>query len=571
MAKRDLDNEFKKQLKGQGPFQFSEENWKAASSMLDKNLPVTAGGSFFNRTTIILSVFVVFLFSLTFILPVSKNSVEPNGTEFPNSFQSNTDIIDNVISNSSSSSQSPSPSNYSKEEGAYKNSSTSNSAIESNVNETISINEEDIAANEIVNKNHRTENTIDQNNNASESFKAKQTTTYFLKVQTATTISASGNIEKTHSPEVTNKTFNQSSNSIYDKSNSAEDQFKNESATETNSTATEIDSETGNDASMSNQTLTGDEEPTANQAQPSGSAGHTLIDEVNNEGVVNKHNNDAQSQIGNTNSAQNSSYFKVGFEIGVFSTSRTLKALDVDCENYIAKRNSQETMKPSYSFGLTFGQQIHKLNWQVGLNYALYQENISYNNEVVGLDFIDNGYWNQFNTTDTALSSQWVIDSIFVGHWDFDTTFTNSVDSNYVEQWDTITAIKLDSTIEQNNGVHNLSYFEVPLFLGYTFGKDRWLFDVQPGVSIGILSGSRGSRYIDKSLTALVDPSSSLEQFNKIIWKAHFRVGVRYSLQNWEIGLYPHYSYTLNNVLNSKKVDQRFGNLGLSLGVYYKL
>ena len=63
MAKRDLDNEFKEQLKGQGPFQFSEENWKAASAMLDKDLPVAAVGSFFNRTTIILSVFVVLLFS----------------------------------------------------------------------------------------------------------------------------------------------------------------------------------------------------------------------------------------------------------------------------------------------------------------------------------------------------------------------------------------------------------------------------------------------------------------------------------------------------------------------------
>ena len=54
MAKRELDNEFKEQLNGQGPFQFSEDNWKAVSAMLDKNLPVTAGGSFFNRTTIIL-------------------------------------------------------------------------------------------------------------------------------------------------------------------------------------------------------------------------------------------------------------------------------------------------------------------------------------------------------------------------------------------------------------------------------------------------------------------------------------------------------------------------------------
>jgi hypothetical protein len=572
MAKRDLDNEFKEQLNGQGPFQFSEDNWKAASAMLDKGLPVAAGGSFLNRTTIILSVFVVLLFGLTFILPVSRNSVEPNGTEFPNSFQSNTEINDNVISNSSSSSQSSAPSNYSKEDGAFKQSSPSSTAIESNVNETISRNEEDIAASEIADqsKDLRTETTVDQNNNEIEKFNAKQTTTEVSTIKKATAIAATGIIEKTLTPRGTNTSFDQSSNSIYDQTGSDEDEFNNESGSGINSGVTEIDSETGNDPTMSNQTLTGGEKVTTNQTQQSDSGEHFPIEEVVNKEVVNKPNDDVQSKIRNTNSVQNSSYFRVGFETGIFSTTRTLNALDVDCENYVAKRNSQETMKPSYYFGLNFGQQINKLNWQIGLNYSTYQENISYNNEVLGLDLLDNGYWNQFNTVDTTLNGRWVIDSIYAGHWDFDTAYTNVVDSNYIEQWDTTIATKLDSSMGQNNGVHNLSYFEVPLFLGYTFGKDKWLFDVQPGVSIGFLSGSSGSRYIDKSLSGLVDPAISLEQFNKVVWKVHFRVGVRYSFDKLDIGVYPHYSYTLNNVLNSNKVDQRYGNLGLSFGVYYK-
>jgi hypothetical protein len=85
------------------------------------------------------------------------------------------------------------------------------------------------------------------------------------------------------------------------------------------------------------------------------------------------------------------------------------------------------------------------------VNFSVYQENIAYNDEVLGQDFLDNGYWSQFNSTDTSVSSKWVIDSIFVGHWDFDTSYTNVVDSNYIEQWDTIVAVKLDSTIKQNN------------------------------------------------------------------------------------------------------------------------
>ena len=568
MAKRDLDNEFKEQLKGQGPFQFSEENWKAASAMLDKELPVTKRGWFFNRTTIVLSIAVLFLSSLTFILTISNNPIEPYKTEYSPSILNNSNNSEGLISNSTSSSPTSIPFHSDEVEAKTKSDSQTSSTSTSGINETTSIKEDVVAVRAIENKaeTQMVKSSSKPNTVKIQNSNSNRTTKEFTNPKAASAIAASNNLKTSQTPERSNTSFEQSPYSLEDNSKSAEDEFQNESEAEMSATAVESTGKTEDETGGSDTAPKVELETASDNSQEQSSNDNTVAQET----AAFEHNDGRQSQIGKNNSNQNQSYFKAGFETGVFSATRNLKALDADCEDYVLKRNSEESMKPSYYFGLNFGQQINKFNWQVGLNYSVYQENIAYNNEVLGLDFLDNGYWNQFNSIDTSVSSKWVIDSIFVGHWEFDTTFTNSIDSNYVEQWDTTVAVKLDSTIELNNGVHNLSYFEVPLFVGYTFGKDKWLFDVQSGVSVGFLSGSRGSRYIDKSLGGLVEQSTALEQFNKVIWKAHFRVGVRYSLNNWDIGLYPHYSYTLNNVLNSDKVDQRYGNLGISLGVYYK-
>ena len=571
MAKRDLDNEFRDKLKGQGPFQFSEENWNAASAMLDKELPVSKRGWLFNRATILLSVLVVFLFSVTLILPISSApSVEPNETESQSSSRniSNTKPNLNPVTGNSSSISSDNSPNDNNEEPIRNTEAervlTPNSNVE---NESPGI-EERTAKNEsgIDQEKSNDLNSDNQTIVGSQIKTLEQSTNDLVKIGIATSANNTEAPKQEGKPELINTSYaTHSSVSEEQTAIDEKEQIAFDSNENSTNTQTEIPSE--NNGEVSNPGLTDDLE------EVNATTSNAQIDKNEQAEEINAFGNDdgVQSQIPQPNAAPSTNYLRLGFESGLFSTTRTLKALDPDCEEYVVKRNSQEIMKPSYYFGLNFGQQINKLNWQLGLNYSVYQENISYNNEVLGLDILDNGYWNQFNSIDTSVSSKWVIDSIFVGHWEFDTTLTNVVDSNYVEQWDTTMAVKLDSTIEQNNGVHSLSYFEVPLFLGYTFGKDKWLFDLQPGVSIGFLSGSRGSRYIDKSLTGLVDQANSAEQLNKVIWKAHFRVGVRYSMHKWDVGIYPHYSYTLNNVLKSTKVDQRYGNLGISLGVYYKL
>lgn len=573
MAKRDLDNEFKEQLKGQGPFQFSEKNWKAASAMLDKELPVSKQSWFFNRVTILLSVLVVFLFSLTLILPIpSTTNLEQSETESQSSSRhiSNTDQNINPVTGNSSRSSSGHGTNSN---GTYTKPITNTSAERvstpnANKKNESSESEERVATNKTGIDQEKSSDINSNNQSIVESQKtnSEKSTNGFVKTGvTAAAIKTEAPKQKGNPEVINTSNSHQSSVSEEQTAFDVEEQIAIDSNENLTKAKTESVSENSSEASNS--------VSISDQEEVHAIDGNAQTDKKEQAEQINALRNDdgVQSQIPQPSTATNTNYLKIGFESGLFSTTRTLKALDPDCEDYVVKRNSQETRKPSYYFGLNFGQNINDLSWQIGLNYTAYQENISYNNEVLGLNVLDNGYWNQFNTVDTALSGRWVIDSIYAGHWEFDTSYTNSIDSNYVEQWDTTIAMKLDSTIEQNNGVHNLSYFEVPFFLGYTFGKDKWFFDVQPGVSIGFLSGSKGSRYIDKSLARLVDEANIVEQFDKVIWKAHFRVGVRYSMNKWDVGIYPHYSYTLNNVLISSKVDQRYGNLGLSLGVYYKL
>jgi len=90
------------------------------------------------------------------------------------------------------------------------------------------------------------------------------------------------------------------------------------------------------------------------------------------------------------------------------------------------------------------------------------------------------------------------------------------------------------------------------------------------GISVGFLTGSTGSRYINKDLSDLNNTATQTEQFRQVIWKTHLRMGVRYSLDKWEFGLYPNYSVTLNNILKTDKVFQRYQNFGILVGAYYK-
>jgi len=529
MGNRNLHNEFKEQLQPK-EFELKNEFWEGAENMLNEAQPKPVG--FFIKITGVLSVTVLALLAVTFTLSQKNNNLQ-NTVSNPKTTQPTTPLNNNAVADENKTDNTP----FIEKQENKQNASTHN------FEENTTPNQSSLPLATTTN-----ENTINpqQEENTIKPYKHSGNTGF-----------ATENSEQKTNTSATQKNIVNTTLAVAE-----------ENSIDENSNPLLLKTDEGNEINSLDETLLPAEESitsTPNQNKTENS--------VNNESEVLNNNPSGEQTALIIPPAKPllNSYFRVGFEMGISSLDRSLTTNLDDCIDYVNKRRLEEKPKLAYSANFNFGQQINRWQWQVGLGFLNYQEEINYNNEVLRNTGIDNGYWD-FNTTlNSKVDSSWAIDSIFVGHWNFDTTIVTIIDSNYIEQWDTTITSQLDSRISANNGLHNLSYFEVPLFIGYTFGKNRWFLDVQPGVSVGFLTGSKGSRYINKDLSGLVAAANQTEQFRSVIWKAHFRVGVRYSMEKWEIGLYPRYSVTLNNILKTDQVLQRYQSLGVMMGVYYKL
>ncbi|MCT4623492.1 MAG: outer membrane beta-barrel protein [Schleiferiaceae bacterium] len=560
MGRRELDKEFKDQLRTGRSFEPSDDNWKAAAAMLDKELPVAASKGFTNRFTFMWIGLIAILSGIGGYLYLNTPNPATNSkpTEQISNTQQSKEVIQpattlEVDQNKTTNTEAP-ETNLDQVEGDFAINSTSNNS---------SIHKEDTPAGSDPTVNQEPvqataqSNTNEALNLEPEAFSERTATTktntlYSAPVSITSSPTQQNQLNKTKNAEEQKEDPNNIaetiatsaiiSNENIDNGQSIPDQPTNYTEQINDEKSAEIPEETKSFETENHQTSPADESAS----------------EIKKEGTISTPRRVSRNH-----------YFKVGFEAGVFSTNRSLTTTDIDCQPYVLKRNNEESLKPSFAFNLNFGQQIDQFNWQVGLGYLSYQENINYNGEVLEEQLIDNGYWDFKTYTDTILQGTWVIDSINAGHWDIDTTLQQVTDTVYIEDWDTSFVSIYDSTLQANNGTHTLSYFEVPVFVGYTLGKKNWKVDIQPGFSVGFLTQSNGARYMRKDLTGL-QPTNNIEQFNSILWKLHFRIGIRYALKDFDIGLYPHYNYTLNNVLNNKAVEQKFGNFGASIGVYYK-
>ncbi len=510
MANRNLHTEFKGQLQPKN-FKYSEEYWNNAEQMLNEAQPKKA--FYFNKTTAVLSVIILALLGITIALNKKNNyskNIEPNTEVATPSVPLNNN---NAV--------------------ADEKSLLTKKIISNQENDAVKLNSKSVAVKE---------NSTDKNK--------------VQKVATQENIAASFTEKpiKTEIKEIPNATTNSSKTLLTI--------AENNKAVKQNAIYTPQIADEKPDSGV------GDLPPaqTENKEDKIGEIENNTSNEMAPpEADIHKNTSPPQAK---PKLLQN--YFRVGLEMGASGLDRSLTTKLDDCIEYVNKRNDQEKPMLAYSANVNFGQQINRWQWQVGLGYVNYQEDIFYNNQVLQTTGVDKSYWDIKTQQNSKVDSSWAIDSIFVGHWIFDTTVVTSLDSNYITQWDSVGTWQTDSTVSMNNGIHSLSYFEVPVFFGYSFGKNNWFLDVQPGFSVGFLTGSRGSRYVNKKVSGLVSPENQTEQFKRVIWKTHLRIGVRYSFKDWDLGVYPHYSVTLNNILKTDDVFQRYQSFGVMLGGYYK-
>jgi hypothetical protein len=221
--------------------------------------------------------------------------------------------------------------------------------------------------------------------------------------------------------------------------------------------------------------------------------------------------------------------------------------------------------------GLNVQLEMNKWLFNSGVYSVTFHEEIVYPGSLMVNVGIDNSQWQTQDIWSYTVDSTWVIDSIFVGHWRQDTAWTLTVDSLWQEHWDTVATEKEAPELLANNGILSLNYVEVPLWFGRSFGKNQWHIDVQGGLGVGILTGTKGSVYINQRLDGLVSTNFQVEQFSQLNVSGMLRAGIRYEFtEQLQVLFYPTLRYTFTSVFSDAAIRQRYLGYGATVGVVYR-
>lgn len=262
----------------------------------------------------------------------------------------------------------------------------------------------------------------------------------------------------------------------------------------------------------------------------------------------------------------------LGVEYTQLFAQRSLSTTDANLSRVVDFRDQYELAKTINSTGISV--QIERNGWMLnsGVNYTTFREQINYPSTLNVLTGVDNGFWEKIENWSFAVDSNWVIDSIFAGHWNYDTAWSVVYDSTYINQWDSVYTDTEDPELAKNNKIAAISYLEIPLLVGHSFAKGRWIFDLQVGGSIGILTGTSGSVYINNRVDGLQTAGAHRTQFRQYNGALLLRTGVRYALSpEIQATLYPTFRYGVTNAFKSDAIRQKYWGYGLTFGLRYRL
>lgn len=236
---------------------------------------------------------------------------------------------------------------------------------------------------------------------------------------------------------------------------------------------------------------------------------------------------------------------------GYFFTDKTLSSTYAD---YAQSRNESESAIMTPSFGLTLDYKLNR-SWYMssGLWWTQYGEEFSYDNEREIETVIDSRYNHHRNFDNIIfLDSARVIDSINVGHWDY-----------------TIRYIGEDSTGLVRAGRTHIRYIEVPLLIGYQFGKGPLNPWVRTGVSFGFPIGS-SFQYINEN-SLLLEANGDQPELSDITYNYILNLGLDYNINEfWGIRFSALGTLHLSSVLKDPAISQNYYRFGAQLGFFYK-
>jgi len=221
----------------------------------------------------------------------------------------------------------------------------------------------------------------------------------------------------------------------------------------------------------------------------------------------------------------------------------------------------------SYGFGVDISYQFKQLSVGMGLAYSRYQ--LDFTTKQKELQTTSTTYWDYLDV------EHWNIDSVPYLNLDSllqgDTVTTVIVDSVQYFTQDSTQNTRIDSNWIENsfNSRNVYSYFEIPLFMEYTFNRsEKW----QPYVKLGLITGIhiRTSGYYASSEGKVY----SLESlpFAKINFWSHTGLGLKYNL-NKTLSVYSeaNFRYNLNAIVKKEDYfNQHLHHFGVSFGIQYR-
>ncbi|NVO03301.1 MAG: outer membrane beta-barrel protein [Bacteroidetes bacterium] len=238
--------------------------------------------------------------------------------------------------------------------------------------------------------------------------------------------------------------------------------------------------------------------------------------------------------------------------------TKTLSGLNSD---YLNLRKENEKPLLTYNIGLELKYSIKNFFLQTGVNYSNVGEKINYNtNTLTNID---------------SSASHWELHSfamIYVDTISWDSTHGFAIMTTSVPIMDSIWQYSADSTytLLQVKNTNQLSYIEIPILIGYSFGKRKLSYQASTGVSFGFLSGSKGK--LLKTDASGFNDILVETPFKKTLYNFLFRIGCTYHLnENLSIILQPSFKLNLNSVFESTyPTSQKYQSYGLNLGLNYK-
>jgi len=293
---------------------------------------------------------------------------------------------------------------------------------------------------------------------------------------------------------------------------------------------------------------------------------------------------------------------------GAMYSMKNMITQDGNTADYLSRRNTEEmnSFKPNAGIdvelkrghwtltsGLNFHQQGEKRNYS-----DQFKRTVPYDSLVININ--NNSAWILDSTSFYALQYNSIITSqdTTITYYDettgtfftasvpmnvtqsllIDTNYFYHIDSTYHQAIDTIKTnytLKKQILVKDPNqanlkGRNTFSYVEIPVLIGYEWGIRRWRLSLKGGIGVGLLTRQQ-SFYLSND-EAEIAPVST-EVYTKIMYNGILRAGLHYNFTpQLGIDIVPFTRLNINNMTNKNATfQQRYSNVGLQLGVNYKL